>query len=161
MGIQERSETEFLRWAEEETYRRLREEDRNREAEIDPIANFPPEGGWFRDGDGPQRSPDEPCKALAAVIHGSCNGWPAKPTALEAERALKERRRGNRADAIAWTIATESSDILVIEAEMDNGYSLQDLAWWIRELKIPAYRRINWLNTMSRAWTATHEKAET
>ena len=83
-----------------------------------------------------------------------------KPTALEAERALKERRRGDRADAIAWTIATESSDILVIEAEMDNGYSLQDLAWWIRELKIPAYRRINWLNTMSRAWTARHHKAE-
>ena len=156
-----KTQEDRARWVEAETERRLREEETIGEIELEPLDNFPPQAGWFRnDGEPPpNRRAGEECKALAAVIASSCNGWPSKPTAAEAEQVMKSRTRGSREDAIAWTIATESSVELVMEAEEDGGYSLQDLAWWIRELQIPAYKRIRWLNAMSRGWTGQQRRA--
>ena len=144
-----------------ETERRLKDEESADETELEPLDTFPPRGGWFRKDDDPppNRKAGEDCRAIAAVIAGSCNGWRWTPTAAEAERVMKSRTRGSRQDAIAWTIATESSIELIVEAEEDWGYSLQDLAWWIRELRIPAYKRIRWLNAMSRGWTGQQERA--
>lgn len=34
-------------------------------------------------------------------------------------------------------------------AETTGEYSLQDVAWWIRELEIPSCERIRWLNAMA------------
>ena len=147
-------------WLHTETERRLIEEDSIDETELEPLENFPPRAGWFRMNENrptPRKS-GEPCAALATVIAGSCNGWRSKPTAVEAEQAMRNRNRGSREDAIAWTIATESSIELIVEAEEDGAYSLQDLAWWIRELRIPAYKRIRWLNAMSRGWTGQQQK---
>ena len=151
---------ERARWVKAETEHRMTEEESIDEIELEPLENFPPHAGWFRmnEDQPPRRKPGEPCTALDAVIAGSCNGWRSKPTAIEAEQALRNRNRGSREDAIAWTIATESSVELIVEAEKDWAYSLQDLAWWIRELRIPAYKRIRWLNAMSRGWTGQQQK---
>ena len=152
---------ERAKWLDAETERRSIEEDSIDEVELEPLENFPPKTGWFRTNEDrpPRRRPGKPCAALNAVIAGSCNGWRSKPTAVEAEQAIKDRKRGSWQDAIAWTIATESSIVLIVEAEEDGAYSLQDLAWWIRELRIPAYKRIRWLNAMSRGWTAEQKHA--
>ena len=37
------------------------------------------------------------------------------------------RRRNDDADDIAWTVVTESTTTLIIEAEAEGAYSLQDL----------------------------------
>lgn len=151
-----RGREDDLRWVGTEIDRRIREEDPDRREALEPLDNFPAEPGWFaRSGPARRpRGPDGGSPALAAVIHGSCNGWPEKPTALEAEAAIKARRRNDDADDIAWTVVTESSTTLIIEAEAEGAYSLQDLAWWIRELRIPAHGRIRWLNAAAEAWSA-------
>ena len=142
------------RWVRQEAGRRLREETANEEIALSPAEHFPARSGWFRNGDhnARTRAPGEPCPALDALVHGSCNGWREKPTAGEVERVMKARTRGPRADAIARTVATESSRLLIMKAEQEDGYSLQDLAWWIHELELPAWELIRWLNAMSTGW---------
>ena len=138
----------------QEAKRRLREETPNKEITLSPTEHFPARSGWFQNGDENARTrpPGEPCPALEALVHGSCNGWREKPTADEVERVMKGRTRGPRADAIARTVATESSRLLIMKAEREGGYSLQDLAWWIHELELPAWELIRWLNAMSTGW---------
>lgn len=147
---------ELQHWIDLETEHRLIEEDPYAEAELESIRNFPPKAGWFRPlhRTPGKRPPNEPCIAIETVIHSSCNGWTKKPTALEAEHIMKARQRGEWADVVAWMIATESPLELIVAAEQDGAYSLQDLAWWIKNLKIPAYKRIRWLNAMARSWSA-------
>ena len=139
-------------WVRNETQRRLKEENQSRRAEIDEPGMFPAETGWFNGPYADRLTAGMPEGALATVIHGSCNGWRDKPSVAEARNAIRRRKRETRADSIAWTIATESSERVIMAGEARGEYSLQDLAWWIRELNIPCYRRINWLNTMGRAW---------
>lgn len=148
----ELSRDNLIGWMQRESQRRITEENPYRDEALAPVARFPAESGWFRrhDGTDPRtRRPGEPCRALQGLVHGCCNGWRQKPTALEAEEAIKNRTPGTRANAIAWTAVTESTIALIIETEKDHGYSLQDLAWWIHELEIPAKRLIHWLNAMS------------
>ena len=40
----------------------------------------------------------------------------------------------------------------IAEADAAGAFSLQDLAWWIKEIGLPCYSRIKWLNAMGRAW---------
>ena len=151
------------RWVRREARRRLREETANEEITLSPAEHFPARSGWFGNGDQNTRTraAGEPCPALDALVHGSCNGWREKPTAVEVERVMKARTRGPRADAIARTVATESSRLLIMKAEQEGGYSLQDLAWWIHELELPAWELIRWLNAMSTGWmkqqSTTHD----
>ena len=148
------SDAESAEWLNGEIERRIVEEDARRPVELDEIENLPAQGGWLANTNRNRRArrAGEPCRALTALIHGACNGWQRKPTALQVEAVMKGRKRGDREDGIAWTVVTESPIELIVEAEADDGYSLQDLGWWIRELKIPAYKRIRWLNTMGRSW---------
>ena len=157
----ENPEEERRHWVDAETERRLAEEESIGEIALVPLENFPPNAGWFRRNDNHPlpRNPGEPRAALDALIAGSCNGWRAKPTALEAEEIMKNRSRGSWQDTIAWTVATESSIELILEAEADGAYSLQDLAWWIQELEIPAYKRTRWLNAISQGWSGRTDPA--
>ena len=94
----ERGREDDLRWVGTEIDLRIREEDPDRREELEPLDNFPAEPGWFA-RNGPARRPrgrDGGSPALAAVIHGSCNGWPEKPTALEAEASIKAGPAGCR-----------------------------------------------------------------
>ena len=145
---------DWQRWVRQEARRRLREETANGEMALSPAEHFPARSGWFRNGDenARTRAAGEPCPALDALMHGSCNGWREKPTAGEVERVMKARTRGPRADALARTVATESSRLLIMRAEQEDGYSLQDLVWWIHELELPAWELIRWLNAMSTGW---------
>ncbi|MDE2907380.1 MAG: hypothetical protein OXQ28_14995 [Acidobacteriota bacterium] len=145
---------DWQRWVQQETARRRRDELPNRETTLSPPEHFPARSGWFGSGDenARTRAAGEPCPALDTLVHGSCNGWREKPTAAEVERVMKARIRGPRADAIARTVATESSRLLIMRAEQEGGYSLQDLAWWMHELKLPAWELIRWLNAMSTGW---------
>lgn len=144
----------WQRWVRQEARRRIRDETPNAEATLSPPEHFPARSGWFRsqDENARTRAPGAPCPALDALVHGSCNGWREKPTASEVERVMKARARGPRADAIARTIATESSRLQIMKAEQEGGYSLQDLAWWIHALELPAWGLIRWLNAMSTGW---------
>lgn len=148
---------ERLDWMRRENKRRIREEDPDRPAEIAPVECFPgrdepmfagPYSSWRPKAEG------TPSRAIASMIGSYCCGWKRRPDPLEAERAMKERGVTGRSRAIASMIATEPEPGLIMEAVAEGAFSLQDLAWWLKELAIPAYRRINWLNAFARPQTA-------
>ena len=161
----ERPAAALLAWVEAENDRRLVEEDPFRDEPLAPADRFPPEGGWLpRDPetDPPaRRRPDEPSRALDGLICGACSGWRRKPTPGEFERAMKSRRRSDRADGAAATVIVESELWDVVHAELENAYSLRDLAWWIHELGIENKTLIHWLNKLSVEWVLRRDKAGT
>ena len=141
-------------WIERETRRRLAGEDPNAPRNLLPIEQFPTTSvfaGMLKER-AQKRNPGEPCQALEALIAGSCNGWVKRPTAEEMEQAVKSRQATRRARCLARVVLSEASTMCIAEADAAGAFSLQDLAWWIKEIGLPCYRRIKWLNAMGRAW---------
>ena len=141
-------------WIERETRRRLAEEDPDAPRNLLPIEQFPATSvfaGMLKER-AQKRSPGEPCQALEALIAGSCNGWVKRPTAEEMEQAVKSRQSTRRARCLARVVLSEASTMCIAEADAAGAFSLQDLAWWIKEIGLPCYSRIKWLNAMGRAW---------
>ena len=141
-------------WVKRETQRRLTEEDPNAPRELLPLHQFPTTSIFaevLKDR-AQARQPGEPCQALEALIAGSCNGWVKRPTALEMEQAVKSRRPSRRAHCLAQVVLTEADTTCIAEADAAGAFTLQDLAWWIKETGLPCYRRIMWLNAMGLAW---------
>ena len=156
IGKTDAGDPKVLDWVRRETDRRLREEDPERPSEVAPVECFPnldepmfvgPYSSWRRKAEG------TPSRAIASMISSYCCGWAVRPDPLEAERAMKGRTVTGRSHAIASMIGTEPETGLVMEAVAEGAFSLQDLAWWLKELAIPAYRRINWLNAFARRRT--------
>lgn len=151
---------EWAAWVKRETERRLAEEDPTAIRELVPLEDLPNRTGWMRRPGGREpRRAGETSSSLENLVHGSCNGWKRKPTAAEAEQVMRARMRGDREDSIASTVITESSQWMILEAEAEDAYSLQDVGWWIRELGIPCHRLIGWLNALSEAWVADRAAA--
>ena len=144
-------------WARRETDRRIAEEDPTAVGQLVPLDDLPNRTGWLRKPDGTEPTPrrvGETSSSLDNLVHGSCNGWKRKPTTAEAEQVMRGRIRGGREDSVASTVITESSWWMILEAEVEDAYSLQDVGWWIRELEIPCHRLIGWLNALSETWLA-------
>ena len=144
-------------WAKRESERRIAEENPTVVHQLVPLEELPNRTGWLRKADGTDSTPrgaGEASSSLENLVHGRCNGWKRKPTATEAEQVMKSRIRGMREDSIASTVITESSWWMILEAEAEDAYSLQDVGWWIRELEIPCHRLIGRLNALSEAWLA-------
>ena len=139
-------------WARRETRRRAVEETPG-PVELKPVESFPHGRPIFNNEMRrlPPRAPGEPCRALDIMVNSYCCGWARPPTALEAETALKSRHPTKRNAAIALMVTTEPPNSLVALGEADGAYSLQDLAWWLARRRIPAYRRIRWMNAFARA----------
>ena len=140
----------WQKWIDAECARREEREDPDREAAVLPLDRFPTKTGRFENPYIDAILVQYPAGAMAALIGDACNGWKRIPTEAEAIEAMRARRRGVFEDSIARAIITESDIDLVMAAETTGEYSLQDMAWWIRELKIPCYERIRWLNAMAR-----------
>ena len=139
-------------WVKRESRRRLVEEDPNAPRELLPLHQFPTTSVFADLPNAQRRRPGEPCQALEALIAGSCNGWATRPTALEMEQAVKSRRPSLRAQCLAHVVLTEADTTCIAEADAAGAFTLQDLAWWIKETGLPCYRRIMWLNAMGFAW---------
>ena len=141
-------------WVKREAKRRLMEEDPDHPRDILPLEQFPTTSIFAHvlKDKAQTRSPGEPCKALEWVIAGSCNGWRKRPTAIEMEQAIKSRRSTRRAWCLARVVLSEADIMCIAHAEASGAFTLQDLAWWIQDSRLPCYRRIRWLNAMGRAW---------
>ena len=119
-----------------------------------PVENFPHGFSWFEEIN-PRNDPRKPGKesrALRTVIAQSCNGWRVKPTAAEGETAIKNRKANWLGAAMASTVICEGDLHLIVKGEREEAWSLQDLAWWIHELKVPCTELIHWLNVMSKEY---------
>ena len=141
-----------IEWARRETRRRALEEEPPGPVQLKPVESFPHGQPIFNNALHPRRprAPGEPCRALDIMVNSYCCGWKRKPTAIEAEEAIKSRLPTDRNSSIAFMVLTEPPDHLVLEGEADSAYSLQDLAWWLHHRPIPAYGRIRWLNAFAR-----------
>ena len=141
-------------WVERETRRRLAEEIPNAPRDLLPLDQFPTMSVFAEilQDRAQKRTPGEPCEALEGLIAGSCNGWVKRPTAREMEQAVKTRQSTRRARCIVRVVLSEADTMCIAHADAAGAFSLQDLAWWINETKLPCYRRIKWLNAMGRAW---------
>ena len=66
--------------------------------------------------------------------------------------AIKNRKMNGFGAAMASTVICEGDLHLIIKGEREEAWSLQDLAWWIHELKVPCKELIHWLNVMSKEY---------
>ena len=154
-SVEDHTQATYMDWVRRETRRRIVEETTRGPVELKPVESFPHGRPIFNNEMRPlpPRVPGEPCRALDIMVNSYCCGWRQKPTALEAEAAVKSRNPTKRNAAIALMVVTEPPNSLVAEGEADGAYSLQDLAWWLHRRRIPAYRRIRWLNAFARRGT--------
>ena len=141
-------------WLERETRRRVVEEDPHAPRDLLPLTQFPTTSVFaiVLQDKAQRRRPGEPCQALETLIAGSCNGWVERPTALEMEDAVKSRRPSRRARCLVCVVLSEADTTCIAHADAAGAFSLQDLAWWIKEIGLPCYSRIEWLNAMGRSW---------
>lgn len=136
----------------EETRRRVFDENVDRKRRLEPVDSFPNEMGFF----GPPERLDarrqgEPCRAIAAIIARNCGGWISRPTALEAERVMRQRDARNGNVAVGGVIVGEGEIPDFISADRSHAFSLQDIAWWVCHVRPRRYRLIYWLNMFSHA----------
>ena len=148
-------------WVRREAKRRLAEETPNAPQQLLPLDRFPTSSIFakvLRDrarlGLG-----GRPFNGLEAVIAGACNGWVRKPTVLEMEQAIRGRRSTRRARCLAQVVLTEADTTCIARAEAAGSFSLQDLVWWINEMKLPCRRRIRWLNALGYAWWLRQQRS--
>lgn len=129
-------------------------EDPDRPAILEPVENFPHGFSWFEriNPKGRHRNGDEASRVLGAMIARTCNGWRVKPTPSEGEAAIKSRDPDGLGPSMVRMLICEADIYDIIEGERERAWSLQDVAWWIHELKIPCNGLIHWLNAMSRGY---------
>lgn len=143
----------ILDWVRRENARRIEEEDSDTLPTLAPVETFPHGFSFLANGTRtPVRQPGTPSTAIETIISQSCCGWSVTPTALEAEAAIKARKRIGIAAPMASTVIGESSRGLIVLGEREQAWSLQDLAWWIHELQLPMKKKIRWLNAMSKEY---------
>lgn len=147
-------------WIARESKRRIVKENPNAPSRVWPLEQFPTTS-IFADvlnEKAQKRGAGEACRALEGLIAGSCNGWVRKPTSQEMEQAIKGRHSTPRTRSLAKVVLREADTMCIAHAEATGAFSLQDLAWWIKETGFPCYERIKWLNAIGRSWWLRRRK---